>query len=218
MKGRKKDPAATEATRNSILNAGYDLFAQKSVEAVSVAEIAKRCGLTSTTVYRYFSSKPALVVAAAMQRWTQFLEENKKNRPSAEFSGMTAAPVYGFFLDSFLNLYKNHRNLLRFNQYFNIYISSERVAPEMLSPYLHMTEGIATLFHVIFEKGAADGTVRTDVPEDEMFRTSLHLMLAAATRYAVGLAYQPESDAETLQELETLRDMLYCRYTAAPEA
>ncbi len=53
--------------------------------------------------------------------------------------------------------------------------------------------------------------LRTEVPEDEMFSVTLHLMLAAVTRYAVGLAYKPEGFDE-MRELEIQKEMLLLRY------
>ena len=44
-----------------------------------------------------------------------------------------------------------------------------------------------------------------------MFSVTLHLMLAAVTRYAVGLAYNEETDAEA--ELALLKEMLMSKFT-----
>ena len=56
-----------------------------------------------------------------------------------------------------------------------------------------------------------DGTLRTDVSAKETLLSSLHLMLAAVTRYAVGLVYQDDYDPE--RELILLRNMLLREYT-----
>ena len=72
-------------------------------------------------------------------------------------------------------------------------------------------------FHTIYRKAETDRTVRTDVPEEKMFRATLHLMLAAVTRYAVGLVYEPDSDAGNLEELETLKRALLREYTVNSE-
>ena len=45
-----------------------------------------------------------------------------------------------------------------------------------------------------------------------MFSTTLHLMLAAATRYAIGLVYIPESGFDAEKELEKLKEALLMRY------
>ena len=69
------------------------------------------------------------------------------------------------------------RDLLRFNQFFNVYIQSENIEPE-----------------------------------EEMFSTTLHLMLAAVTRYAVGLVYIPEGGFDAEKELEKQKEALLIRY------
>ncbi len=66
-------------------------------------------------------------------------------------------------------------------------------------------------FRAIYVRGKQDHTLRTDVPEQEMFSITLHLMLAAVTRYAVGLVYQPEG-FDAVKELETLKEMLLARF------
>ena len=53
--------------------------------------------------------------------------------------------------------------------------------------------------------------MRTDVPAKKIMLTTLHLMLAAVTRYAVGLVYTDGSDPD--QELAVLKEMLMERYT-----
>ena len=45
-----------------------------------------------------------------------------------------------------------------------------------------------------------------------MFSTTLHLMLAAVTRYAVGLVYIPENGLDAEKELEKLKEALLMRY------
>jgi hypothetical protein len=47
----------------------------------------------------------------------------------------------------------------------------------------------------------------------EMFSATLHLMMAAATRYAVGLICDAGVDPE--KELELLKDMLMQRFTVS---
>ena len=62
----------------------------------------------------------------------------------------------------------------------------------------------------MYETAKQDGTLRTDIPEQKIFSTTLHLMLAAVTRYAVGLIYQ---GGEPEEELTALKEMLMQRYT-----
>ena len=125
---------------------------------------------------------------------------------------MTALGIFEFYLESFIELYRHKRDLLRFNQFFNIYIQSERIDPEVMKPYRDMIEGLRTSFHVVYERAQQDHTVRTDESEEEMFSTTLHLMLAAATRYAIGLVYVPENGFDAEKELGKLKEALLMRY------
>lgn len=212
MAGRMKNSTKTEVTRSRFLEKAYELFTTKNIESVSMIEVAKACNNGTTTLYRYYSTKQKLVVAVATWKWEEYLKVNQERRPSADFRGMTAVEVFEFFLDSFLEMYRNHRDMLRFNQFFNIYIQSEHMDLEVLKPYQEIIRRLAEQFHVIYLKAELDGTIRTDVPEVEMFSAMLHLMLAAVTRYAVGLVYKPESGFDEESELKILKEALLWKY------
>ena len=65
---------------------------------------------------------------------------------------------------------------------------------------------------MVYERAEQDHTIRTDESEEEMFSTTLHLMLAAVTRYAIGLVYIPESGLDAMEELEKLKEAMLLRY------
>ena len=204
-----------EIKRNDFLKTGFRLFSEKSIETVTLTQVAEAAGYGQTTMYRYFDKKPGFVVAVATWKWEQFQEENKKRRPSMNFEGMTAAEVFGFYLDSFLELYRNHKDLLRFNQFFNVYMLSEHIDSGTLQPYQEMIEHLKERFHIMYARAEQDHTIRTDEPEDKMFSKTLHLMLASVTRYAVGLVYTPEGEFDPEDELLFLKNVLMEKYTGA---
>ena len=139
--------------------------------------------------------------------WKQYTENDYA---CLELPGRTAAEDYEYFLDSFIDLYRNHRDILRFNQFFNIYVQRESIPPEAMRPYNDVIEAIAQRFHVVYERAKEDGTLRTDIPEREMFSVTLHLMLAVVTRYAVGLVY--DGGIEPEHELMVQRNFLLEAY------
>lgn len=212
MRNKEKDAAQMAIKRKHFLEKAYELFTKKNIESVTMIEVAKECGYGTMTLYRYFSTKPELVVAVASWIWEQTIRENVERRPSRDFSGMTAVEIFDFYLESFIELYRNKRDLLRFNQFFNIYIQSENIDPKVMKPYRDIIEGLKVGFHVIYTRAEQDHTIRIDETEEEMFSTTLHLMLAAVTRYAVGLVYIPESGFDAEKELEKMKDALLMRY------
>ena len=68
---RRETPAVP--TRERILRAGYDLFAQRGIRDVAIDEIIALSGVAKATLYRHFPSKDDLVLAfleRREQQWT----------------------------------------------------------------------------------------------------------------------------------------------------
>ena len=215
MRDKAQDAAQMAIKRKDFIEKGFELFVNSSIEAISMQEIADASGYGVATLYRYFRTKQDFVVEVAVKNWEKFREENQRRQPQKDFSKMTAADIYEFYLDSFLELYRGYTDLLKFNQFFNVYVQSEHLDRATLGPYQELIMRLKERFHLMYLKAEQDKTIRTDEPEEKMFSTTLHLMLAAVTRYAVGLIYVPEKDFEPEKEIEVLKDMLLEKYTTA---
>src|SRR5277367_6022254 len=70
-----RPPAEPVASaRERILDAAYDLFSRRGIQAVGVNEVTARAGVATATLYRHFPSKDELVLAfldLREQRWTR---------------------------------------------------------------------------------------------------------------------------------------------------
>ena len=64
----------------------------------------------------------------------------------------TAAEQFEYYLESYLELYRNHKDMLRFNQFFNVYVVQEAVPPEMMKPYTESVQSFALRFHGIYQQ------------------------------------------------------------------
>ena len=98
-----------------------------------------------------------------------------------------------------------------FNYYFNSFLANERASPEQNRPYTEVVDHLKRAFHELYLKGMKDGTLRTDLPEPVMFSSSFHIMLAASTRYAMGLVYL-EDGVDPERELILLEEALLGTY------
>src|SRR6266853_1430231 len=74
------------SARERILDAAYELFSRRGVQAVGVNEVTERAGVAIATLYRHFPSKDNLVLAfldLREQRWTKnFVEAEAMSRAS----------------------------------------------------------------------------------------------------------------------------------------
>ena len=212
MRNLEKDEIEMKARREAMLREGFRLFAEKGIEPVTMQEVANACGVGIATLYRYYNTKLALVIGIAVQKWEEFADYIRQEQIRRDAAHMTAAEELAFYLDCYIVLYREHKDLLRFNQNFNNYVRHEGATKEQLLPYLHAVGAFAGMFHGVYEKGKTDGTIRTDLPEDKMFAATSHIMLAVAVRYAQGLVYAAEREEDRTEEYELLKRMILREY------
>ena len=200
------------ARREKMLVAGFRVLSKKSIEVVSMEEIAKVCGLGVATLYRYFGTKAALTIAIGAKIWKEYAVTVEEMYHAQGGDSMNAAQELAFFLDCFIDLYQNHKDILRFIHNFETYIRHENVAKEDMRAYNEVVDGFARKFHVVYQKAEQDGTLRLGLPETKFFATIMYIMLAAAEKFAEGLVYPPEFQEDLSEELELLKDMIMRRY------
>ena len=205
------------AKRKRITETGFNIFSERGIEAVTMPEVAEASGVSRATLYRYFPTKLDLVLAIGLETWADYINHRTEMVSRETLENWTAAEFLGYFLDSFIDLYRHHRDLLRFNYDLNSFMRKESGAAQVIGIYQEIAVGVRAQFHDLFERGKKDGTIRTDLQEESMFSGPFHIMLAAITRYSVGLLYltQPE---EQERELIVLRDLLYDHMTVKREA
>lgn len=202
------------AKQQHIMEVAFQLFAERGIEQVAMPEVAEASGVARATLYRYFATKLDLVVAVGTWKWADYVEARNATLPTSELKRMSGAQYLKFYLDAFIDLYRNHSDILRFNYDFNSYLRHEEGTAEQRQSYIDMAAELSAAFHEVYERGAADGTIDTEMSEESMFSSSFHIMLAAATRYAVGLVYVAEG-ADPDGELVMLEELLLSRYVSS---
>lgn len=212
MRNPEKDELEMAARRELFLETGFRIFAEKGIEAVSMQDVAKACGLGIATLYRYFNTKLAFVIAIGARQWAAYFEEIETEYVRRGVEMMNAAEELDFYLSMYVLLYRQHRDLLRFNQNFNGYIQHERATPEQLADYLRAVEPFAEKFRRLYEKGRRDGSIRTEEPEATMFTTTMHIMLAVCGRFAQGVVVHSGEQEDLTRELMILKRTLLNAY------
>lgn len=192
--------------KQQILESAYRLFTEKTIESVTMMDVAKAAHFGIASIYRYYPTKSDLVLAVGAWVWEKIYRSYVDRVSQEEIGKRTGAEDFENYLESFLYLYREHSDMLRFNQYFNLYLKSEGISTDQGNPYTEMIRAQAGRFSITYRKGMEDGTLRTDLSEEEMFSATVHLMLAVVTRYAVGLAYMEGTDVE--KELNLQKRML----------
>ena len=213
MRNKEKDAAQIAQKKERIIEEGFRLFAEKGINNVTIPQIASASGVSRAAFFLYFPSKLDLVVAISVRKWGEYISANNGRLTPEEQERMSGAQHLRWYMDSFLDLYRNHRDILCFNYEFNSFLRSELTSPEQKYAYMQMVDELGRFFHDVYEKGMRDGSLRKDISEEVMFSSSFHIMLAAVTRYAVGLVYILDQGSDPESELEMLKELLLSRYT-----
>lgn len=212
MHDPEKNETNMSRRRELMLQTGFRLFAEKGIETVSMQEVAEECGLGIATLYRYFSTKQDFVIAIGTKKWADYFEEVEAEFARRGGDLMNAAEELDFYLNSYILLYREHPDVLRFNQNFNGYIIHEQPQLQHIGDYLAAIGPFRNKFHKLYEKGLKDGTIRTDEAEDTMFNATMHIMLAVCCRFAQGVLYRTGDPEDLTKELLILKRMILSRY------
>lgn len=208
MRNAKKDELEMKARQELMIEEGFRLFSDRGIESAGMQEVADACHLGIATLYRYYGSKLSLVLDIGVKKWEEYADHIREQQLNQNVGSMNAAQELAFYLDFYMDMYKNHRSLLRFNQYFNNYVQHEGATRKQLEPYLASINALKKMFCTIYEKGKKDGTIRTDMSVDKMFASTSHIMMAVGVRYAQGLIYDGENETDRTEEYALLKRMI----------
>ncbi len=212
MRKVEKDERAMAERREQMLETGLRLFGEKGIEQVRMQDVADACGIGIATLYRYFNTKLVFVIAIGAKKWGEFFEEVEAEYVPRGGEMMNAAEELEFYLNEYILLYREYKDILRFNQNFNGYILHAQATQAQLADYLRAVEPFAKKFHRVYEKGLRDGSIHTDEPEQTMFHTTMHIMLAVAGRFAQGVVVRTDDPEDLTKELLILKRMILNRY------
>lgn len=208
MRDARKDAIEMAARRERLLESGFRLMSARTIEAVTLQEIADEAKIGIATLYRYFKAKPDLVIEIGTNIWKRYYVEVEKEYARLNGPAMNAAEELEFFLDSIIELYRSRRDVLRFNRNFDTYVQHERCTAAQMRPYNDAVAVFAKKFHTVVRKARADGSLRIPVSEPRLFVNLLYTMLSVAGKYAEGLVYPPDGERDMTDELEAIKRMI----------
>lgn len=208
MRDPASDAAEMARRRELLLETGFRLFAHQTIESVKLQDIAAESGVGIATLYRYFETKQNLVIEIGAKKWREYYLEEEEEYLRRNGSSMTAAEEMEYYLDCFIDLYRNHKDLLRFNRNFDSYVKHEGCTAEQMRHYNEAVNVFAGKFHSLCLRTEKDGTLNIRQSERKLFVSTMYIMLSAAGKFAEGLIYPPDEDRDMSEELIMLKNMI----------
>ena len=158
----KRNQKEKDMRREKILDVAFRLFVDQKIESVTMGEIAKEAGIGRATLFRYFPGKLELVIAVNTKKWKDYLDELDDRRPISSIGDIPAIGRLTFTLDSYIDMYQNNKDLLRYNDNFNHYVSHSGRKDLKMDEFNKALYSVNTRLHKMYEKAKEDNYLGTD--------------------------------------------------------
>ena len=209
----ERDEKEAMRRKEQLMEAGFRLFSQYGIEYVSLQRVADAAEVGVATLYNYYQTKVKLVIAISGKIWGALWKEVLEEKGPEIFESFTAYQYIEFYTDQIIRIYRERPEILRFSNNYKNFISREKVRGEALAEHLDALKPAGALYHKFYEQARSDKSIRTDIPEQQLFTSVAIAMLAVAERYAQGIVWADDHKEDHTQELEFLKGMLltWCR-------
>ena len=187
---------------NFLIDIATDLFMQRSIQDVTIKDIAMAAQVGEATIYRYFGKKQAIVAQSAMKLQdivtTDFFQLNQ------EMNGYQK--LEEFYL-SYLHIFEKHPDFYKFLNEFDIYMSEEK--SDLLNPYENAIDQFRTAFMEAYQEGLKDGSIKAQKDIDTFYFSTTHALLELCKKLAFRKAVlNQDNNLQRSDEIKCLIDIV----------
>ena len=186
-----------DAKVNFLVDMATDLFMSRSIQEVTIRDIAISAQVGEATIYRYFGKKQELVVQAAMK--LQGIVSSGYFKLDDKLNGYQK--LEAFYL-SYLNIFDQHRNFYKFLSEFDAYMSTEN--KDVLNPYEEAVDQYKNAFMKAYEQGLKDGSIKEQENIDLFYFSTTHAILELCKKLALKAVLNQDLAIEKLGEVRCL--------------
>ena len=164
-----------DAQKDFIVEEALKLFLVKSIDDVTMSEIAREVEIGDATLYRYFTKKQNIIVLAAIKLAKRVLVNY------FTFDGLDSVEVIRKFYSNFLNIYMEHREFYNFINEFDAFIINEDYDS---STYEEGVDTYKAIYMDAYKKAVAEGRIREVTDIDTFYYSTTHVLLDLGKRLA----------------------------------
>ena len=190
-----------DAKVNFLVDMATDLFMSRSIQEVTIRDIAVSAQVGEATIYRYFGKKQELVVQAAMK--LQGIVSKDYFRLDEKANGYQK--LEAFYL-SYLKIFDQHRDFYKFLSEFDSYMSVEN--KDVLNPYENAIDQYKSAFMKAYDEGLKDGSIKEQENIDLFYFSTTHSILELCKKLALKAVLNQDLVIEKLGEVRCLIDIV----------
>ena len=166
-----------DAKINFLVDIATDLFMCRSINDVTVRDLAISAQVGEATIYRYFGSKQKIVIQSALK-----LQEIVSSDFFKLEEGKNGYEMIKIFYQSYLDIFNKHPNFYKFLQEFDSFVSVEDI--DSANPYEKAIDSYKDVYMHAYELGLKDGSIKKQKDINLFYFSTNHALLELCKKLA----------------------------------
>lgn len=190
---------------NEVIKKASELFIEKSIEEVTVVDIANSLNIGEASIYRYFGKKENLVYKVAIYLWNEV--KAKYFDYQLIYKESKGLEQVKQFFNCFIDIYSNNQSFFMFINDFDNYIIDKNIAMDDINEYEKELLTIKDIFDNIWDIGVNDKSIKANINKDEIYFTYTHALLSTCAKLSKRAILHSDSLVSSIKQITLLIDV-----------
>ena len=191
-----------EAKINFVVEVTTNLFMQRSINDVTIKDIAVEAGVGEATIYRYFANKENIVLACVMM-----LQEDVGKHYFKLDEGKSGYEKLEIFYNSYLDVFKTNPDYFYFIREFDAFMYTQN--PQILKSYEKGIDKYRSDFISAYELGIQDGSIAPIENIEVFYFSTTHSILELCKKLSINKALLTQDKTlKKVAEIECLINLI----------
>jgi len=186
---------------NFLVDIATDLFMCRSIQEVTIKDIAVSAQVGEATIYRYFGKKQSLVVRSAMK-----LQQIVDTDYFKLEEGKTGLEKIEIFYKSYLDIFNDRPEFYRFINDFDAFMAGDD--SNAIDPYEVVVGQYEKIYMKAYEEGLKDGSIKPQKDIRIFYFSTTHALLELCKKLSIREAVLNQDKViEKTAQIECLIDI-----------
>lgn len=194
--------------KNEVVLAALAIFSTRGIETTTMVDVANAAHVGVASVYRYYTTKFDLALAAAITLWKDQINPCFLAVIDETYPQETGLDQVMRFLKVTPRLVLELPDALRFLEYFDNYIVSQSIDHARLRDYGALVGKAKSVFMEALVKGKHDGSIKEDLDQEAFYLTISHTLMSLSQKLILrGDVVDSDESIGKLQQIDLVIDM-----------
>lgn len=197
-----------EQRKEEVIVAAIEVIKTKGIDNTKITDIATKAEIGSATIYRYFKTKPELVIAAATKYWEEEMVCLYATINQELYVKLNGLEKVKCLLGVFVELYKNHKEFIRFIEDFDNYVVREAVPIEKLELYEKNITFLKEFMFLAMEEGKKENLIDEAVNNNEFYISITHALMSLCQKLSIrGEILKCDNEVVGARQIDIISEM-----------